>query len=163
METPTSLIIAAAFEDRLGAARAAGAVAATHHHVMGVAALGDVVTDGTPHRGAAVRWSSGRGALVSGALGPTGAPLRLVQCGTDATADPSREFGVPSAELTRFGTALRRGDSVVVFEIRASAVQAARSLIEALGPRDVMVAPFDLALDALRDCIDDCLAAPFAA
>lgn len=163
MEPSASLILAAAFDHRLGAPRAAGAVVAANQHAIGAAALGDVVTDGTPQLGATVRWSSGRGMLVRNAHGPTGGPLRLVECGAAASTDPSRDFGAPSPLLAQFGATLCRGDSVAVFEIHASAVHAARALVEALEPRAVIVAPFDLALSALRDCIDDCIATPFAA
>lgn len=162
LEAPTSLILAAAFDHSLGAARAAGAVIALHHPAIDAVALGDVVTDGTPQLGASVQWSSGRGMLVRGVLGPTGGPLRIVECGAAASAS-SRDFGAPSPQLARFGAALCRGDSVVVFEIQLGAVQSARSLIEALGPRDAIVAPFDDALGAVRDCLDDCIATPFAA
>ncbi len=158
MSTTSRQILAAVFPTPDGAAHAAAAVVAVHPGAVRNTAVVVVGAEGSVEHLESKDWGPKRGALVGGVVGLLAGPLGLLAgSGLGAIAAKLRDSGFPDAELEQLGTTLSHGDSVVVFEIAASAADSARLLVEALRARAVV----DAALDAsVATLFDPAMAAP---
>ena len=137
-------ILAASFGTSDGAANAAARVLGAYADKIANTAVLHVKADGTPHFIESKDWGAGRGALVGGAIGLIGGPLTaLAGSGIGVLASRLRDKGFPNAQLARLGQTLGADDSVVIFELARDATPAVRPMLDALAPREVVVASVD--------------------
>ena len=145
-------IIAASFSTPEGGSRAGGAIAGAFPDKVGNTAVLHVKPDGKPKFIVSKDWGAGRGALLGGAIGIIGGPLGIVAGGSiGALASKLRDSGFKNDQLEQLGRSLGPGNSAVVVEIAADAVDTAKTLAQTLGATDVVVESVDSSVADLFD------------
>ena len=132
-------IIAASFSTPDGGSRAAGAIGGAFPDKVGNTALLHVKPDGKPKFIESKDWGAGRGALLGGVIGIIGGPIGIVAGGRiGALASKLRDSGFKNDQLEQLGRSLGPGNSAVVVEIAADAVDTAKTLAQTLGATNVV-------------------------
>lgn len=119
----TTQTLAADFDAKDGAARAATCVIAVFGFSIVNTAVVHVKADGTPPFIGTKDWGKGRGALVGGTIGLIGGSLGvLAGGGIDALAGKVRDMGFKDPQLKKLGRSLGKNDSAVLLEIDTDAI-----------------------------------------
>jgi uncharacterized membrane protein len=143
-------IVAASFSTTDGGSRAGGAIAGAFPDKVGNTAVLHVRPDGTPKFVESRDWGAGRGALVGGAIGILAGPIGILAGGgIGALAAKLRDSGFKNDQLEQLGKSLGPGQSAVVVEIAADAVEPARAIAQALGSTAFVVETIDTSVASL--------------
>jgi len=144
MPNETRNIVAASFSTLDGGSRAGGAIAGAFPDKVGNTAVLHVQPDGKAKFTESKDWGMGRGALLGGAIGIIGGPLGILAGGgIGALAAKLRDAGFKDDQLEQLGASLGPGNSAVVVEVAADAVDTAKALAQTLGATNVVVEAVD--------------------
>ena len=137
-------ILAASFATPDGGSRGAGALGGALHDKIGNTAVLYVRPDGKAKFTESKDWGAGRGALLGGAIGILGGPLGIIAGGSiGALVSKLRDSGFKNDQLETLGRSLGPGNSAVVLEIAADAVETTEQLLKTLGAQEVVVEELD--------------------
>jgi hypothetical protein len=143
-------MVAATFETPDGGSRAAGALGGSMHDKIGNTAVLFVRPDGKAKFVESKDWGAGRGALLGGAIGIIGGPLGIVAgASIGGLTSKLRDSGFKNDQLEQLGKTLKPNSSAIVIEMDSDAVDQARSLLEPLNAREVVIEDVDSSVASL--------------